>query len=83
MFPRGNREGTNAAMSLYLNAADADTAPLGWMRRASFKLTVVNHLSPEQSFTKRKRLRCFHLLLPRLMQAEQLAKTSFFDVNNL
>ncbi|EIE26652.1 cysteine proteinase [Coccomyxa subellipsoidea C-169] len=54
MFPRGNREGTNAAMSLYLNAADADTAPLGWMRRASFKLTVVNHLSPEQSFTKRK-----------------------------
>ncbi|CAL8466972.1 g6508 [Coccomyxa elongata] len=52
MFPRGNREGQNTAMSLYLNAADAEAAPVGWNRRASFKLTVVNHLNPEQSIAK-------------------------------
>ena len=52
MFPRGNREGQNTAMSLYLNAADAEAAPVGWNRRASFKLTIVNHLNPEQSIAK-------------------------------
>lgn len=39
-------------MSLYLNAADAETAPIGWMRRANFKLTIVNQLNPAQSVTK-------------------------------
>ena len=52
LFPRGNKDVRGQGLSLYLNVSDCELAPIGWMRRAVFKLTVVNHLDPALSVTK-------------------------------
>ena len=39
-------------MSLFLNAAESETAPPGWMRTASFKLWVINQQDPSRSIQK-------------------------------
>ena len=52
MFPRGNRDGNGAQISLYLNVADYESAPLGWSRTAKFTLSVVDQKEPERSATK-------------------------------
>jgi len=39
-------------MSLFLNAAEGEASQLGWMRTASFKLTVVNHQDPKKTIRK-------------------------------
>ena len=52
MFPRGNRDGNGAQISLYLNVADHESAPLGWSRTAKFTLSVVDQKEPERSATK-------------------------------
>ena len=52
LFPRGNREVRGQGLSLYLNVSDAELAPPGWLRKAQFRLTVVNLANPEQSVHK-------------------------------
>lgn len=52
LFPRGNREVRNQGLSLYLNVSDAELAPPGWLRKAQFRLTVVNQANPEASVWK-------------------------------
>lgn len=52
MFPRGNRDVLNSNVSLYLNVADAETAPPGWSRRAKFKLSIINQLDPQHSLIR-------------------------------
>ena len=52
MFPRGNRDGNGAQISLYLNVADHESAPLGWSRTAKFTLSVVDQKEPDRSATK-------------------------------
>ena len=52
MFPRGNRDGNGAQISLYLNVADHESAPLGWSRTAKFTLSVADQREPERSATK-------------------------------
>ena len=52
IFPRGNREVTGSTISLYLNVADNETAPVGWSRTAKFTLSVVDQKDPEKSAAK-------------------------------
>jgi hypothetical protein len=52
LFPRGNKEVRGTGLSLYLNVSDAELAPPGWMRKATFQLKVVNQANPEQSVWK-------------------------------
>lgn len=47
LFPR---KGEWAA--LYLNAADASTAPFGWQRKASFRLMLLNQEDPAKSISR-------------------------------
>lgn len=53
LFRHGSRPGGGMNfMSLFLNAAESDTAPPGWMRTASFKLWVINQQDPSRSIQK-------------------------------
>lgn len=52
IFPRGNREVTGTTISLYLNVADNETAPVGWSRTAKFTLSVVDQRDPDKSASK-------------------------------
>ena len=52
IFPRGNREVTNSTISLYLNVADNENAPMGWSRTAKFTLSVVDQRDPDKSASK-------------------------------
>ena len=52
LFPRGNREVNGKAVSLYLNVADHESAPLGWSRHAKFNLSVTDHKDPDKSMNK-------------------------------
>ncbi|KAK9819401.1 hypothetical protein WJX81_005916 [Elliptochloris bilobata] len=53
LFRQGSRPGPGSHfMSLFLNAAESDTAPPGWMRTATFKLWVVNQHDPSRSVQK-------------------------------
>ena len=51
LFRHGSRPGGNF-MSLFLNAAESDTAPPGWMRTATFKLWVINQQDAARSIPK-------------------------------
>ena len=53
LFRHGSRPGGGMSfMSLFLNAAESETAPPGWMRTASFKLWVINQQDPSRSIQK-------------------------------
>ena len=52
IFPRGNREVSGNTISLYLNVADNETAPMGWSRTAKFTLSIVDQKEPEKSAAK-------------------------------
>ena len=45
LYPRGNAsmKGSRDHVALYLEAADAASAPVGWRRFVEFKLAIVNH----------------------------------------
>ena len=45
LYPRGNAsmKGSRDHVALYLEAADATSAPVGWRRFVEFKLAIVNH----------------------------------------
>ena len=52
IFPQGNKANF---LSAYLDVADAEDQPLGWSRRAWFKLTLINQLDESKSVQKGKK----------------------------
>ena len=45
LYPRGNAsmKGSRDHVALYLEAADAASAPVGWRRFVEFRLAIINH----------------------------------------
>lgn len=51
VFPRGNRPGVTV-VSAYLDCGEPGTQPVGWSRRATFKLSLVNQRDATKTICK-------------------------------